>query len=118
MVQRRPTGLSIFDLLEKELGTVAYPNENPEGSTLGTTAARLLIGNVNRIAFLIYNLSANVLFIAPNREVATTRGIRIGPSQGVMFIWKEDLSLPSSEWWGVMDAGAAQQLYILEMVTA
>lgn len=118
MVTESKKRRTVLDLIEEELGGVTLVGINPEISTVGTTASLLLRGNVNRAAFILYNLSANVIFILPRNDVSTSLGIRLAPNAGVNILWKDDLVLPILEWWAVADVGAANSVLVLEMPVA
>jgi hypothetical protein len=113
-----PVIQSVYDLIRRDLGGLRVTDrENPEIATIGTTAATLFRANSARVAFIIVNLSGNIMFVRPSRPAATTAGIRLGANGGFLAAhWKEDLLLPSREWAIIADAGAGNQLYSLEVV--
>ena len=108
---------SVYDLIRERLGGVGIvERENPEISTIGTTAAMVLRADSARVAFVLINLSANVLFLRPSRAAATTAGIRLNSNGGMIsLVWVDDLSLVAREWSIVADAGAGNQFYVLEL---
>ena len=119
MTQRADSPVqSVYDLIRNELGGAVVNNlENPEGSTIGTTSEVLFRAKSARVAFVVINLSANVMFLRPSRPAATTAGIRLIANGGMaVMIWKEDFSLVAREWNIVADAGAGNQYYALEVV--
>lgn len=110
--------IRVVDLLEKDIGVRApFHRVDPVRTTIGLTALQFLTANPNRVAFSIYNLSVNVLFIRPDRTVSTTSGFRVGPNTGLAFLYKEDLILPTLEWFGIFDVGATNNIFTLEMMS-
>lgn len=110
--------ITVVDLLEKEIGVRApFHRIDPVRTTIGLTALQFLRANPNRVAFSIYNISANVLFIRPDATPTTTSGFRVGPNTGLAFFFKEDLILPTLEWFGIFDVGAANNIFTLEMLS-
>jgi len=108
--------LSILDLLEREIGEPVSAQAPLTPTTIGTTSTRLVIQNPQRVAFLVVNLSANTIYVAPTGVVSATTGIRLGPTGGqVAVLWKEDLVLPALEWSIIAD-GAASAYLLIELL--
>lgn len=81
--------------------------------TVGTTPAKILGHDVERVSILFSNLGTSTIIIAPSPAVSTTRGIRIGPQGGKVSIdVYEDSILPALEWHALSDA-AGGALYVL-----
>ena len=95
--------------------------ENPQGVTsLGATAQIILANNPNRLAWVIVNLSGNVIYIGFTRTVnagaGTEQGIRLDANGGsAMMVWDEDFHPTAWAIWGIA-SGAASQLYSYEVV--
>lgn len=108
---------TLADLLTDKLGVRTTSRINPEGSSLGTSIARVFGNNPNRVAWLFINLSTNAIYLAPDPTPSSTRGIRIGVSGGsASFVWDEDFDVVGYEWNGVADA-AGSNYFAVELVT-
>ena len=113
--------MPLADLLEKLFGVRTRPVENPSGNTaVGVDILQILPGNPNRLGATILNLSANVVYVAPSRNVSATadaeQGVLLDPNGGQMtLIWNEDFDLLSREWFAVA-TGADSQVYALEEI--
>ena len=95
--------------------------ENPQGITsLGTTATILLANNPNRLAWVLVNLSANIIYIGFTNEVSATagseRGIRLNANGGLAsMVWDEDFQPTGWAIWGIA-SGLTSQIYSYEVV--
>lgn len=99
---------TLSDLVREKLGVPTFTNQNPEVTTVGTTAATLLRQNPNRVAFVFINLSTVDIFVRPLQTPSSTAGIRIGPSGGSLIVtWEEDFDLTGLEWLAIADAAAS-----------
>lgn len=108
---------TLDDLVRARLGVRTTTRINDQLSSVGTTAARALIQDPNRVAFYIGNLSVNVLFTGPFNNVSSTRGIRLNPSGGFLTaLWDEDFQVVGWEWFVIADA-AASTLLTIEWLT-
>jgi len=107
---------TLAQLLTERLGTEAYPRVNDVTATVGTTPEKIADPNPNRLALLVVNLSANVIYILHERNVSATRGIRLGPNGGgVSMIYDEEFDIIGWDWWGVA-TGAASPILVLELI--
>ncbi len=110
--------ITLEGLLKKSLGVTTYERISAAGVTIGTTAARVVRNSPNRVAFVFINLSVNSIYIAPIITPSATRGIRVGPSGGLLrVVWDEDFSLTGYEWNAVASA-AASEYFLIELLTA
>jgi len=97
-------------------GVAVIPVTNPEISSVGLAAARVLRNNPDRLGFNFVNLSVNDMYIAPFNDVSATKGIKVGPNGGsVATIWIEDFESVGVEWF-VLATGAASPLLMIEYV--
>jgi len=105
--------MSLESVLLKLFGVRTYAEENPLISSLGTTAAKILPNDPDRLAYLVINLSSNVVYVALKSDVASTKGARLdanGGSYGMVF--NEDFQMTGWELWGVA-TGASSAIYVL-----
>ncbi|MBA7582187.1 hypothetical protein ES708_24107 [subsurface metagenome] len=89
-------------------------------SPIGVAPRIILANNPNRLAFIIMNLSANVVYIdleqTVNAGAGIEQGMRLDANGGfVSMVWNEDFQMVGWAWWGV-SAAAATILTILEVV--
>ena len=108
---------SAIDLLQEEFGTTFEVHENPVTASVGITSVQFLQASGNRLAFVVINLSANVVYIRPKLDATTSIGIRLDPSGGWRSCYyKEDFLLPTMDWFAIA-TGAASTIYVLEVRT-
>jgi hypothetical protein len=104
---------TISDLLREELGIATYERES--ALQAGVASAALMRQNPNRVAFVLYNLSANVLYVRPGAAASSTAGIRLGPNGGAISLYyREDFTLVSRDW-QILASAAASDYYLLEI---
>jgi len=109
--------MDVQGLLEKQYGVKSTYDENPEVDQLQITKTKFLSYNPRRISFVLINLSAVFVTVAPDSEVSLTRGIYLVPNGGTLsMIWTEDFEMPAMEWYGIAN-GAAADIYCLEVLT-
>lgn len=109
--------MNVTDLLEQQFGIKTTHNINPEVDQVDITLTKLLSYNPRRASFVLINLGANFITVAPDPRVLTTRGIYLVPNGGTLsMVWNEDFELPTFEWYGIADT-AACDIYILEVLT-
>jgi len=109
--------MPLANLLTERFKVRTRAVENPLAVTsLGATAQKLLENNPNRLGFIVFNLSANVVYLSLTNEVSSTRGVRLNANGGsIGMVWDEDFQMTAWAWWGVA-SGAASAIYILEVV--
>lgn len=109
--------MNVQELLEKQFGVKSTYNENPEVNQIAATLTKFLSYNPRRISFVLINLSAVFITVAPDADVSLTRGIYLVPNGGTLSMsWTEDFEMPAMEWYGIAN-GAAADIYVLEVLT-
>jgi hypothetical protein len=104
---------TLQELLEQRLGAETFARISDAGFTVGTTAARLIPQDPNRVGFWIVNLSLNNVFIGPFVTPSITRGVLVGPNGGnVIVTFQEDLSVTGWEWSAIADGAASAVLTV------
>jgi hypothetical protein len=102
--------------IAKEIGIPTEPRVNPDTGSVGVAVVRVLPNNPNRFGFIIINLGLSAVYVAPDRAVSATRGIRLAPSGGSFSAnWREDFQLVGWDWYAIADA-AAQDVFVMEVV--
>ena len=110
-------GLTINELVDREIGTPVRPVVNPLISSVGTSVLQLLRNDPNRVGWSLINLSPNAMFILHESSVSTTNGLRVSPNGGSAITrWKDDYHWLAWDWFIVADA-AASGLLIVTLVT-
>lgn len=105
------------ELVQERFHAPVSPVVNRTVTTVGITAARLLINDPDRLGFLVVNLSANDIYVGPFPDVSSTKGIRLGPSGGnVVAMWEEDFEMVAWEWFAIATVGASNVLTLENIV--
>ena len=68
---------NLYDLIDEKFGVKTEIRKNRLTSTVGTSRTKILDNNPNRLAYILINLSSNSIFVLPDEEVSTTRGIQL-----------------------------------------
>ncbi len=106
--------VTLSKLLENLYGVRTSEQENPVTTSIGTAATRLLANNPNRVSVVIFNLSANSIYIGLTNGVSSTNGIYIAPNGGSISLqWDKDFMLTTREFFAIA-TGAASSVYVLE----
>lgn len=107
---------SILDLIAQEVGQPVQAAAPTSFTSVGTSSTQLMKQNPQRVSWVLVNLSANDMYIAPNEVVSSTTGILVSKSGGqASSMWKEDLVLPSLEW-SIIATGSSSNYMLLEVV--
>jgi hypothetical protein len=108
--------LALHAMIEALFGARTTHRENPVTNSVGVAATQILQANPMRVGLVLFNLSGNGVYIAPNNAVSLTRGIYLAPNGGgASLVWDRDFELLAQEWWAIATA-AASTVYILEIV--
>lgn len=106
--------MNVHELLEKVYEVKTTYEINPEVDEVGVAKVRFLPYNPRRLSFVVCNLSANNIFIAPESTVSVTRGILLVPNGGTLsMVWTEDFELSCLEWYAIA-SGANSAIFVLE----
>lgn len=106
----------LADLLLERFKVKTEPVENPLVAAVGLAAIPVARNHPDRVAIIFVNLSANLIYIAPNPLVSAVTGIRLEANGGWRsFVWDEDFELVSHDWYAIA-TGAASAFYSLEEV--
>jgi hypothetical protein len=109
--------IQLSDLLQNLYGVKSFPQVNKKASSVGTSVIEIMSSNPNRVSFLIVNLSVNNLYISPQNDVSSTKGIYIAPSGGAITLqWDKDFELVSQPFFAVA-SGAASSIFVLENIS-
>lgn len=104
--------MTLRDLLTKQFGVETRSIENPETSTVGTAATKILGNDPNRVGWTLCNLSDNYVWISFANDVSMRKGIALVPNVGTAIqVWNEDFSRCGWELWA--SSTAASTIYIV-----
>lgn len=109
--------MTLQDLLLEQFKVKTRANINPEVSRLTGAVDKVLSNNPNRLAWIIINLGSNETHFGFDRDVSSSKGIRVTAAGGIVsMIWNEDFDLVGYE---VFAKGTnLDYLYVLEILTA
>lgn len=109
--------ISLAELTMSIYGIKTTPRINPLVSSVGASVTKIMNNNPNRVSFIIVNLSANIMYISPENDVSSSKGIILAASGGSFIVqWDRDFELVSHEWYCIA-GGAASSIYILENIS-
>lgn len=95
--------VDVYSLIAERFGARTEVFELPVALDADTTAKQLLRQDPRRLAFTLVNLSANIVFIAPDPAVSSTRGIRLTAGSSVSLGFPDDLHMAALEWFVAAD---------------
>lgn len=89
--------------------------ENPLIAQVGVAVLQLIGGNPNRLSLYVVNLSANIIYLAPDEQVAADHGLYLAPNGGSIVLKRhEDFEFVTLPFW-VVASGAASDLWCAEV---
>ena len=110
-------GIALAQLLDQMFGVKSRHQINSLVSQVGVTAIPIMNANPNRLSFIIFNLSVNSVYISPDPDVSSVKGMYIAGNGGFfMSQWDVDFQLPSMQFFGIA-TGAASNVFILENIS-
>lgn len=113
--------MPLADLLMERFKVKTRGVRDPLGvSPIGVAPLVVLNNNPNRLAFIVMNLSANIVYMDLEQVVNATPGVEVGlridPNGGfIRMMWDEDFQMTAWAWW-IVSAVANTRLAILEVV--
>jgi len=107
---------SVYDLISMEYGCAVSIEDPTTNLSIGVADLIIAQNSPRRVALVIINLSANVVYVKPGSPATTTSGIRLAPAGGsVSLNFKSDFHLPALEWHAIA-SGAASAIYITSVL--
>lgn len=104
-----------FEIVEKQLGRGTRTNINPVTATVATTATQVALNNPNRVFLLITNQGSTDMFVGFDRQVSSSRGIRVPNSGGIFSVTlAEDYELTFQEVFAIA-VTAPVAIYVVEL---
>lgn len=109
-------GITLHEMLFNLYGVSSHYAINKKESDVDIAMKRIIDNNPNRASFLIVNLSANQIYVSPQNDVSSTKGIYVAPNGGTMLMqWDIDFELVTSEFFAVASANNSS-VFILENI--
>ncbi|GAJ14833.1 unnamed protein product, partial [marine sediment metagenome] len=94
--------MNVAELLERQYGVKTTYSINPEIAQVEITLTKILSYNPKRVSFILVNMGADFITVAPDPLVSDTRGIYLVPNGGTLSMsWTEDFEMPTLEWFGI-----------------
>ncbi|MBA7624886.1 hypothetical protein ES703_32300 [subsurface metagenome] len=108
---------SLRDLLFRVFGVRTSHRINPTGNTdIEDTVLPVLSANPRRLGFVVVNMGANTLWLAPDDHVANDYGFELLPNGGsINMIWNEEFEMLSLPWYGVSVADPGTHIFVMEI---
>ena len=103
------------ELSLKRFGFPTRAVENPVVDEVGVSAVTVLKNNPDRVFWLIVNLSGNVVYIALDRDVGASKGIRLDSNGGWASMSAEEDGEATAYQVFALATGAASAIYVLEI---
>jgi len=105
---------ALADFVTRRFGVPTRPIFNPVTDTVDSTRPLVLRANPDRLAWAVYNLSPNNVYLAWSPDVSTTKGVLLDPNGGTLILLAdEDGELVGYEVWGY--AATASSIYVVEI---
>ncbi len=107
---------TIREQVRRLRGVAQTPRINRTASQATATTAVVLVQDPSRVFFLVVNLGAFDVFLAPLGVASATRGIRVPANGGAVTAqFDEDGEVVANEWQALGNGGTSA-LFILESV--
>lgn len=99
---------SVQEVLQDKFGVAVRVNSALPITQANIAVQELFRNDPTRLAFVIVNLSVNVIFAAPRANVSSTNGLRIAASGGSLVVSiEEDFTLQTLPWFITSDVDAS-----------
>ncbi len=109
---------SVQILLSERFGVAVRVNSANPITVANIAAQELFRNDPTRLAFMVTNLSANPVFMAPRENVSTTNGFRLAPNGGTLVVLiEEDFTLQTLPWF-ILSTVDASAIFTIEVVIA
>ena len=107
---------SLADMLAREYGVETSYRIDPTGNTAFVAAVQPVLGtNPKRLGFVIVNMGANNLYLAPRSNVAFDYGFVLVPNGGALnMIWNQDFEMVTLPYYGISNA-AGTNIFVMEV---
>lgn len=94
------------DIISKLYGVKTYTITNPANTALTTSSQQVAPADPGCLSLVFVNLGSVDAIIAPNNAPSTTNGVIVPANGGlVAYNFKDDLLLPTYEWFGIGNGG-------------
>ena len=105
-----------MSLIETLTGVKTSVRTNRVCSTVGVTTQEVAPHAPSRLSLLVVNLSANDIYVGFDRDVSTSKGIRLTPNGGVFSLqYDVDFDAVGYALYGLA-SGAASAVYVIEIL--
>lgn len=110
-------GKNVHEIVEELFKTRTTYRVNPTVDKVQNSVTKIMPNNPKRLSFVIVNLSNVSIYISPDGDVSSSKGIILFPNGGTIIMkFTEDLELVASEWYGIANAPNSD-IYVLEVVS-
>lgn len=98
----------VYKIIRDLFGINVIHRINPSISIIDNTITQILGNNPRRLGYILMNLSANSLYISPESDPSSTKGLYLAPNGGSFVTnYREDFVLPAIALWGIAGAAAS-----------
>lgn len=109
--------IQLTDLLQNLYGVKSTYRINKTTGLVQDTVTKIMTANPNRLSFLLVNTSASGIYVSPENDVSSTKGVYLAPLGGSMIMqWDRDFELVASEWFAIATS-ADSAIYVLENIS-
>ncbi len=109
---------TLAELLQAHYGVKTRKQWEKAKTISNVSPTKVLEYNPNRLSVLIVNNGAQDVWVAPNRDVDVSKGIRLVSGGGSFsLVWNEDFELVASEWYGQAAAAGSSDVSIIEVLS-
>jgi len=103
-------------IIEDLLNAQTTHEQNPNTDTVNTSVTEMLKPDPDRLAFAVFNLGSNNIYMRPSQDVGVDDGFLLQASGGsASFLVREDFHVVTEGWYGIADGGSSD-IYLLNIV--